>query len=248
MLFLLNVFTTSALANTSVDTTATIITYVCGNNIKEYGESCDKNDLAGLNCQSHGFFGGDLSCKIDCTFDFSKCTSGSGGGGGMIFLNSAKAIIAFTITGQVGVSTIDEKESTISLVMPAGTDVTNLVPIISITGSSISPASRVTNNFTIPQIYKVIAADGSTKNYTVTINVSTTTQTNNGATNWFINEVKRTDIIRDGVIDILDFNALMVNWGKQNIGNLANVNQDSLVDILDFNLLMVNWGQVEIVL
>ena len=231
-------------ANTSVDTTATIITYVCGNNIKEYGESCDKNDLAGLNCQSYGFSGGNLSCKIDCTFDFSKCTSENGGGGGTIFLNSAKAIIAFIISGQVGVSIIDEKESTISLVMPAGTDVTNLVPIISITGSSISPASRVANNFTIPQIYKVTAADGSTQNYAVTVNIASAYP---ATTDWFINTVKRTDIIRDGKIDVLDFNALTVNWGKREIGNFADVNQDGIVDVFDFNLVMVYWGQIEII-
>ena len=178
------------------------------------------------------------------TLSQSCSSGGGGGGGGTIFLNSAKAIIAFIISGQVGVSIIDEKESTISLVMPAGTDVTNLVPIISITGSSISPASRVANNFTIPQIYKVTAADGSTQNYAVTVNIASAYP---ATTDWFINTVKRTDIIRDGKIDVLDFNALMVNWGKREIGNFADVNQDGIVDVFDFNLVMVYWGQIEII-
>lgn len=64
-------------------------------------------------------------------------------------------------------------------------------------------------------------------------------------TDWLISTVKRTDFVRDGVIDVLDFNALMVQWGKTGVGNSADANQDGLVDIFDFNLLMVYWGQTE---
>ncbi len=31
---------------------------------------------------------------------------------------------------------------------------------------------------------------------------------------WYLTTVKRADIVRDGVVDLLDFNSLMVNWGK----------------------------------
>lgn len=51
-----------------------------------------------------------------------------------------------------------------------------------------------------------------------------------------------TDIVRDGVIDILDFNAMMVNWGSIRCGNIADMDADCRVGILDFNLLMVYWG------
>jgi hypothetical protein len=65
-------------------------------------------------------------------------------------------------------------------------------------------------------------------------------------TSWFIDEVKRTDIVRDGAIDIFDFNTLMVQWDSSGTANSADVNQDGLVDIFDFNLLMVHWGKTEI--
>jgi len=61
--------------------TSVLIT-VCGNNVKETGEDCDGTDLAGETCLSRGYAGGALSCKADCTFNESDCTSGGGGGGG----------------------------------------------------------------------------------------------------------------------------------------------------------------------
>lgn len=53
---------------------------------------------------------------------------------------------------------------------------------------------------------------------------------------------KQIDIIKDGVVNILDFNALIVNWGRTEKGNIADINGDGVVDIFDFNLLMVYWG------
>ncbi|MEK7194902.1 MAG: dockerin type I repeat-containing protein [Patescibacteria group bacterium] len=49
------------------------------------------------------------------------------------------------------------------------------------------------------------------------------------------------DINKDGKVDVLDFNALVVNWGNnpQNIN--ADLTGDGKVDILDFNALMVAW-------
>lgn len=69
--------------------------------------------------------------------------------------------------------------------------------------------------------------------------------TNQTQSTWYVNTVRRTDIVSDGVINILDFNSLMVNWGRTNSGNRADTNLDGIVDILDFNSLMVNWGKKE---
>ncbi len=62
-------------------------------------------------------------------------------------------------------------------------------------------------------------------------------------------QAKLIDIQRDGVINILDFNAMMVNWGSTanlasagSVFNIADMNHDGVVDILDFNILMVYWG------
>lgn len=62
----------------------------------------------------------------------------------------------------------------------------------------------------------------------------------------------RADPFPDHRIDVLDFNVIMVNWGKKSgdgiakkCGDkiLADINCDSIVDVLDFNLLMVYWGR-----
>jgi hypothetical protein len=91
----------------------------------------------------------------------------------------------------------------------------------------------------------VVGTYFSAQNYTVPVSVAPTTPTVAQETDWFIKEVGHADIVRDGKIDILDFNAVMVNWDKKGIGNSADANQDGLVDIFDFNLLMVNWAKTE---
>ena len=52
---------------------------------------------------------------------------------------------------------------------------------------------------------------------------------------------QKVDANKDNKIDVLDFNTLMVNWGKTTANNIADFNGDSKVDIFDFNLLMINW-------
>jgi len=49
---------------------------VCGNNLKEDAEACDRNVLDGKQCTDFGATGGTLSCLLDCTgFDASLCTN-----------------------------------------------------------------------------------------------------------------------------------------------------------------------------
>ena len=52
---------------------------------------------------------------------------------------------------------------------------------------------------------------------------------------------QKVDANKDNKIDVLDFNTLMVNWGKTGSGNIADFTGDEKVDIFDFNLLMINW-------
>lgn len=67
----------------TLPSSVTVTVTACGNNIKETGEQCDGTDLNGQTCVSRGYAGGGtLSCKADCTFNYSSCTSGGGGGGG----------------------------------------------------------------------------------------------------------------------------------------------------------------------
>jgi hypothetical protein len=84
----------------------------------------------------------------------------------------AKEITGFSFATPAVVGTVNEASRTISVTVPFGTDVTSLTPTITHTGASISPNSGVSQNFTNPVSYTVSAADGSMKNYTVTVNVA----------------------------------------------------------------------------
>ena len=63
-----------------------------------------------------------------------------------------------------------------------------------------------------------------------------------GGTSQPVATVTKGDANNDSKIDILDLNALMINWGKTGT-NVADFNGDGKVDIFDFNLLMINWGK-----
>ncbi|GHV60320.1 hypothetical protein AGMMS49587_01250 [Spirochaetia bacterium] len=85
-------------------------------------------------------------------------------------LSDAREITAFIITSPaVAVGTITGTD--IAVTVPYGTTVTNIAPIITHTGASISPASGTPQNFTGPVTYTVTAADGSPRDYTVTVTV-----------------------------------------------------------------------------
>ena len=94
-----------------------------------------------------------------------------------IALNPAKDITAFGFTSPAATGSI--VGTNIAVPVPAGTNVTALVATFTHTGASVkvggfTQVSGVTaNNFTSPRVYTVTAADGSTKNYTVTVTVAT---------------------------------------------------------------------------
>ena len=85
-----------------------------------------------------------------------------------------KAITAFAVTNPAATGVIKESTHAIAITVPFGTAVTALVPTITITGASVSPAAGTAQNFTNPVTYTVAAADGSMQAYTVTVTVMTT--------------------------------------------------------------------------
>lgn len=108
-------------------------------------------------------------------FFIGGCGSGgSGNGGGEI--SSEKAITAYSIDGAAG--TINEPAKSIAVTMPNGTNVTALVATFTTTGTNVKvgAADQVSgttaNDFTNPVSYTVIAADGTTADYTVTVTVA----------------------------------------------------------------------------
>ena len=89
--------------------------------------------------------------------------------------DSEKQITAFDFNdfSSPVTGSIDESSKTISLTVPNGTDLTSLSPSISFAGSSVSPGSEVSQNFTNPVTYTVTAEDDSIVSYEVTVEKST---------------------------------------------------------------------------
>lgn len=87
--------------------------------------------------------------------------------------------------------------------------------------------------------------------------VTNTTQTGpQNQKNGDYTNLYRADINDSNVVDIFDYNSIMVNWNKtQTVDkaqaksdrcktvNVADVNCDGKVDLLDFNIIMIYWGQ-----
>lgn len=84
--------------------------------------------------------------------------------------SSEKKILSFKFVSPEVEAVITENAKTIVAVVPYGTDVTALVPAITISDkATILPASGVPQDFTNPVTYTVTAEDDSKVNYTVTV-------------------------------------------------------------------------------
>ncbi len=92
--------------------------------------------------------------------------------------NPAKAITAYSFVGFPGFAgTINEASSpkSIAVNLPFGTDLTSLTAKFTTTGAgvkigvAVQTSTSTLNDFTLPVIYRVTAADGSTADYTVTV-------------------------------------------------------------------------------
>jgi len=98
-------------------------------------------------------------------------------GGYPYLLSTSKNITSFNFDGLDPVVTgaVDDGAKTIKLTVPYGTDMTELVPTITHTGSSVSPSSEIANDFSgsaaAPVKYTVTAADNSMQDYYVTVNL-----------------------------------------------------------------------------
>ncbi len=87
---------------------------------------------------------------------------------------TGKDIITFKFEGLNPVVTgiVTASTKTVTLEVPTGTNVTALVPTITVSPNAvISPASGVPQNYTTPKTYTVTAQDGSTAAWVVTVTV-----------------------------------------------------------------------------
>jgi hypothetical protein len=87
----------------------------------------------------------------------------------VIIADAPKAITSFNVSSLSATGSINESAGTILILVPFGTDVTNITPTIVHTGESVSPLSAATNNFASPVTYTVTGLDGKTKSYIVTV-------------------------------------------------------------------------------
>ena len=98
---------------------------------------------------------------------------------------SNKQITSFTLGGYKARIT----GTTVNSVLPYGTSVTALAPVITHNGVLISPESGSVQDFTYPVSYTVTAKDGTTAVYTVSVNVLSLADMSN--INLYILKVKK---------------------------------------------------------
>jgi pectate lyase len=88
-------------------------------------------------------------------------------------LSDAKDILTFKLSNdQLGSAIINKVAGTILLVMPAGSTLTNMVPVeLTVSpNATIIPVAGTARDFSAPVNYTVTAQNGTTKNWSVTVN------------------------------------------------------------------------------
>lgn len=90
--------------------------------------------------------------------------------------NTEKGLASFSLAGALGtIADVSATTGTITVTVPYGTDVTSLAPTFAHTGTMVTvngapqTSGASAQNFANPVTYTVTAADGSTKDYTVTV-------------------------------------------------------------------------------
>lgn len=89
--------------------------------------------------------------------------------------SNSKTLTAFSIITPSSAGVIDETSKTVSITVPHGTDMSNLVADFSTTGEAttvngVEQVNRITaNNFTNPVIYTITAENGTSADYTVNV-------------------------------------------------------------------------------
>ena len=78
----------------------------CGDGILQTAnaETCDGANLDGQTCLSLGYYGGDLACATDCTFDRASCEAAGRCGDGIIQASNAETCDGANLNGQTCLS------------------------------------------------------------------------------------------------------------------------------------------------
>lgn len=111
---------------------------------------------------------------LSVIFMVSSCYNSGAG------TSSLKEITSFSLSSSNGTVNGKIAGQSIAVTMPYGTDVRSLVARFTITGKSVKVGSKVqvngitANDYTNPVVHTVLAADGTTQDYTVTVTVPNT--------------------------------------------------------------------------
>ncbi len=131
-----------------------------------------------------------------------------------VILGKESKIVAFKFAGLTPavVATVDEGSRSIYALVPFGTDITKLVPTITISGdASISPKSNVETDFSRGITYTVTAMDGKTKTkYDVSVEVAKEANPNAPV----ITSVKNADNLMPGIGKIVVLGKNLRKEGK----------------------------------
>jgi len=124
------------------------------------GDSFDATSLARDNYDiTYKYTDVETGCELTCTFTVTVASN-------------ENDITAFTMTEEFCSATIDADAHTIIIGVPAGTDVTALVPVIIISDyATVLPMTDVAQDFTSPVTYVVTSESGLVQNWIVTVKV-----------------------------------------------------------------------------
>ncbi|OCT15347.1 hypothetical protein A8709_14755 [Paenibacillus pectinilyticus] len=105
-------------------------------------------------------------------------------------LSNLKSISSFSLSDPATTGFIDDEAYAVFLTVPRGTDVSSLKPSFATDGDVVKVGEDVqisgtsTQDFTHPVIYTVVALDGSTRDYLVTVNIQRVLSTDKEVTHF----------------------------------------------------------------
>lgn len=109
-----------------------------------------------------------LVSTLAAMFSFGAISCSSDDKEDDLIASSEKKITSFSVNSLN--ATIDESKSAITLLLPFGTDLTKLSPVVKVSDkATVSPKSETEVNLSEPVKYTVTAEDKSKKEYTVTV-------------------------------------------------------------------------------
>ncbi len=140
-----------------------------------YEEGCDGEiiEFSDLECEAEASLSFNVASTETYLIEWSnRFTSGSYNWD-LVFESSETDILDFTF-GLDGMRSIDPHIHTVKIEVPSNTDVTSLVPTITLSDdATISPTSNVSQDFSSPIVYTVTAEDGiTTQEWIVTVEKS----------------------------------------------------------------------------